>query len=99
MILPRCLDKPPGDREGSFEPEIVRKGQQRFEGFNGKVNPSFPSMAGDDYPGNPGPPGGDQWVDVSLKLTSHDNQEVRRRPGNGRTDPWKPSIPSCVWMP
>jgi putative transposase len=27
----------PRDRNGSFEPQIVRKGQRRFEGFDEKI--------------------------------------------------------------
>jgi len=27
----------PRDRKGSFEPQIVRKGQRRFEGFDDKI--------------------------------------------------------------
>jgi putative transposase len=27
----------PRDRNGSFEPQIVRKGQRRFEGFDDKI--------------------------------------------------------------
>src|SRR6266498_2277206 len=33
----RCGSKPPRDRKGSFEPQIVRKGQRRFEGFDDKI--------------------------------------------------------------
>ena len=29
--------KTPRDRKGSFEPQIVRKGQRRFEGFDDKI--------------------------------------------------------------
>ena len=29
--------KTPSDRKGSFEPQIVRKGQRRFEGFDDKI--------------------------------------------------------------
>ena len=27
----------PRDRKGTFEPQIVRKGQRRFEGFDDKI--------------------------------------------------------------
>src|SRR6266513_6060675 len=33
----RCGSKRPGERKGSFEPQIVRKGQRRFEGFDDKI--------------------------------------------------------------
>src|SRR4029453_1350394 len=29
--------RPPRDRQGRFEPQIVRKGQRRFEGFDDKI--------------------------------------------------------------
>ena len=33
----RCAIETPRDRKGSFEPQIVRKGQRRFEGFDDKI--------------------------------------------------------------
>jgi transposase-like protein len=33
----RCGSKRPRERKGSFEPQIIRKGQRRFEGFDDKI--------------------------------------------------------------
>ncbi len=46
----------PRDRNGTFEPQIVRKGQTRLDGLNDRVIALY---AGDDGPGHPGPSPGD----------------------------------------
>ena len=46
----------PRDRNGSFEPQIVRKGQTRLEGFNERIIALY---AGHDHPGHPGAPARD----------------------------------------
>ena len=34
----------PRDREGSFEPQLIKKGQRRFDGFDDKIISIVPSM-------------------------------------------------------
>ena len=41
----------PRDRDGSFEPQLIKKGQRRFEGFDDKIISMY--ARGMDRPGNP----------------------------------------------
>ena len=47
----------PRDRNGTFEPQIVRKGQTRLEGFNDRIIALY--ARGHDHPRHPGAPAGD----------------------------------------
>ena len=47
----------PRDRQATFEPKIVAKGQTRWTGFDDKNY--LDVCAGHDDAGDPGPPGGD----------------------------------------
>lgn len=49
--------RPPRDRNGSFEPKLVPKGERRIEGFNDLVI-GLVARAGHDGAGHPGAPGG-----------------------------------------
>jgi transposase-like protein len=42
----------PRDRNGTFEPQIVRKGQTRLKGFNDRIIALY---ARDDHPRHPRP--------------------------------------------
>jgi len=44
----------PRDRKGSFEPQLVRKGQRRFQGFDDKI---LALLARDVDPRHRGAPG------------------------------------------
>jgi len=64
----------PRDRQGSFEPEIVRKGQTRFEGFDEKILSLYArGMTVREIQGHLEEIYG---VDVSPELISHVTQEV-----------------------
>jgi hypothetical protein len=49
----------PRDRNGAFEPQIVRKGQTLLDGFNERIIAFV--CARDDYPGYPCAPVQDLW--------------------------------------
>jgi putative transposase len=64
----------PRDREGSFEPVIVRKGQKRFDGFDGKILSLYArGMTTREIQGHLEEVYG---VEVSPELISHVTQEV-----------------------
>ena len=46
----------PRDRAGSFDPRIVRKGQSRLDGFNGRIIALYAPRH--DHPGHPRAPAG-----------------------------------------
>jgi len=87
----------PRDRDGSFEPMLVKKRQTRLEGFL-RENPG-PLRPWYDDQGHSGPASGTLWGGGLADLHLEWNRRGHGRGTKvGRTAPWKRSIPSCTWI-
>src|SRR6267154_2223452 len=87
----------PRDRNGSFEPQIVAKGETRLDGFDDKIISLYArGMTVREIQGHLREL---YAVDVSPDLISRVTDAVLTRCGNGRTGPWTRSIRWSSSMP
>ena len=81
----------PRDRDGSFDPKIVRKGQTRLDGFNERIVALYArGMTIRDIRAHLREIYG---VDVSADLISRVTDAVRTSSPNGRAGRWTASTP------
>src|SRR5512144_1425685 len=74
----------PRDRQGSFEPQLVPKGETRFDGFDDRIL----SLYGPRHDGtrDPGPPAGALWR-RGLARSDQPGHRCRSRGGSGMAEP------------
>lgn len=87
----------PRDRNSSFEPVIIPKGETRFKGFDDKIISMYArGMTTRDIQTHLEEMYG---VDVSPPLFLKSQKLLRKKCGSGRTVRWTISIPLSIWMP
>jgi len=88
----------PRDRESSFDPIIIPKGQSRFTGFDDKIIALYTrGMTTRDIQAHLEEIYG---VEASPTLVSQvTHKPCKKRSLSGKIGPWMKSIPSSIWMP